>query len=245
MKSKNINHSFIILLLAFIIGCLSVSLSGCGTTVQPTQNNNNQEYETTVNSVQGSTSEIEVESVKLNKGKCSIKVGKTVKLKATVYPKDSEDKYVEWVSDDDDIAIVNSEGLVTGKKAGVTNIIARATNSKEASCTITVKKKNKTSKTVQYINQPQNHENNSPFYGIWCTATKNYSNAKKAAYNLQNKGFDAEVILTTDWSNLNTERWYVVTAGIYSTRSNANAALSSVRTIYPDAYVKFTGEWQG
>lgn len=243
MKSKTIYRNFVILLLVCTIGCLSVSLSGCGSKAQ---NTNSQENETTVNTVQESSSEIEVESVKLNKLKCSVKEGRTIQLKATVYPEDSQDKYIEWVSGDDDIAIVNSEGIVTGKKAGITNIIARATNGKEASCTVTVKKKHQTSSsTVQYTYQPHYHESNSPFYGIWCIAAKDTSNAEKVAYNLHNNGFDSEVVVTTDWSNLNSERWYVVTAGVYSTKSSAEAALPAVKALYPDAYVKYTGEWQG
>ena len=51
--------------------------------------------------------------------------------------------------------------------------------------------------------------------------------------------------MTTDWSNLNTEKFYVVTAGVYAAESDANAALASVQSVYPDAYVKYSGDFQG
>jgi hypothetical protein len=241
MKLKNALYKLVLLLIVLITGCVSVLLCGCGTTEQPAQST-----QQNVTSAQSGDSNVEVESVKLNKGKCSIKVGKTTKLKASVYPKNAEDTYIEWAADDTDIAIVNSEGLVTGKKAGVTNIIARASNGKEASCTIVVKKKKQTSQVSQNSQDVQVSPNSySPFYGIWCNAAKDYASAQKAADKLINKGFDAEVFVTTDWSNLNSERWYVVSAGRFSTKESANAMLSSVKSVYSGAYVKYSGEWQG
>ena len=82
----------------------------------------------------------------------------------------------------------------------------------------------------------------SAFYGIWCQADKSRSEAEKYAQQLRNAGFSlAKVFLTTDWSNLNPEPWYVVTAGIYSTQAEAEAVLNRVKQNYPDAYVKYSG----
>ena len=53
------------------------------------------------------------------------------------------------------------------------------------------------------------------------------------------KGF---VFTTTDWSNLNSEKWYVVTAGQYGTEKEANNKLDAVQKYYPDAYVKYSGD---
>lgn len=85
----------------------------------------------------------------------------------------------------------------------------------------------------------------APFYGIWCTASKDYAEAESSAYYISQQGFNAQVFVTTDWSNLNSEKWYVVSAGVYSTEEEANAALPGVRSIYADAYVKYSGRWQG
>jgi len=84
-----------------------------------------------------------------------------------------------------------------------------------------------------------------PFYGIWCQAEKNIDSAVDGADELSSKGYEGLVYVTTDWSNLNSEKWYVVTAGRYYTESDANAALAKVRQIYPDAYVKWTGIYRG
>ena len=84
-----------------------------------------------------------------------------------------------------------------------------------------------------------------PFYGVWCDASKTYSDVQAAADNLSVQGFLAKVYVTTDWSNLNTEFWYVMTAGTYTTEEAAEAALVHVRNYYPDAYVKYSGSYQG
>ena len=58
-------------------------------------------------------------------------------------------------------------------------------------------------------------------------------------------GFNALVVLTTDWSNLNTEAWYAVTVGTYSTLTDAQSSLAKVKSLYSSAYVKYTGDYQG
>ena len=85
----------------------------------------------------------------------------------------------------------------------------------------------------------------SPFYGIWCGAAKTEAEAQKQAKKIRENGFDAQVFVTTDWSNLNTEKWYVITAGIYGTKEAASAVLQDVQRVCSDAYIKYTGNWQG
>ncbi len=83
----------------------------------------------------------------------------------------------------------------------------------------------------------------TPFYGIWCYATKDLSDAEQAVAVLEEHGLGGEIFITTDWSNLNqNESWYVVTAGLYPWEADANVMLDSVREVYPDAYVKYSGE---
>lgn len=62
---------------------------------------------------------------------------------------------------------------------------------------------------------------------------------------IRGNGFDAQVFVTTDWSNLNTEKWYVITAGIYGTKEAASAVLQDVQRVCSDAYIKYSGNWQG
>lgn len=90
----------------------------------------------------------------------------------------------------------------------------------------------------------QNAEN-TPFYGVWCYGSKGEEESNSYAETLKASGFDARVFVTTDWSNLNTEKFYVVTAGVYVTKDEANAALASVQSVCADAYVKYSGDFQG
>lgn len=83
------------------------------------------------------------------------------------------------------------------------------------------------------------------FYGIWCYGSKEEGEANFYAETLKASGFDARVYVTTDWSNLNTEKFYVVTAGGYSTESEANANLTSVQSVCQEAYVKYSGNYMG
>lgn len=50
---------------------------------------------------------------------------------------------------------------------------------------------------------------------------------------------------TTEWSNLNSEKWYVISAGVYETKESANENLSKVKEKYLNAYVKYSGDWLG
>lgn len=85
----------------------------------------------------------------------------------------------------------------------------------------------------------------SSFYGIWYGATKSESEAKNMALGMTDKGFDGRVFVTTDWSNLNSEKWYTITAGVYPSKEAAEAALPNVQAIYSSAYVKYSGDYIG
>ena len=83
----------------------------------------------------------------------------------------------------------------------------------------------------------------TPFYGIWCYGSKDSTEAYNYADTMAGSGFMTQVYITTDWSNLNSETYYVVTAGTYDTEEDANAALDSVRSYCADAYVKYSGDY--
>lgn len=77
-------------------------------------------------------------SVKLNKSKVVIATGKTVTLKASVFPYSLADKSVTWKSSDTKVATVTSIGKVTGVKAGTTTITCTSSTGLSASCKVTV-----------------------------------------------------------------------------------------------------------
>lgn len=212
--------------------------------------------------------EIEVESVTLNEEKATLDLKESIQLEADVYPEEASAREVEWVSDDDDIAVVNASGLVTGKKGGIVNIICRSSNGKEASCTVVVEnpaetegknpfRSNREDSEIQ-DNGGQDHDTDvnenagadedadayAPFYGIWCGAAKSESGAEKEANALRDKGLDVQVFFSPDWSNLNQEEWYVITAGVHASEADAKNYLPTVQAVYPGAYIKYSGEYQ-
>ena len=84
----------------------------------------------------------------------------------------------------------------------------------------------------------------TPFWGVWVGASKDEAEAQAQADELTAAGFDGRVFITTDWSNLNTERWYVVTAGISKSESEAGGLCTLVQEAgYDGAYVKYSGDY--
>jgi len=81
----------------------------------------------------------------------------------------------------------------------------------------------------------------SSFWGIFCHASKEYDVIVKNAKSLKAQGFDVRIVRTTDWYELNSEPWYSVTAGIYQSRADAEAAYDAVKAVYPTAFIKFSG----
>ena len=62
---------------------------------------------------------------------------------------------------------------------------------------------------------------------------------QEQAKKIRGNGFDAQVFVTTDW------KWYVITAGTYGTEEAASAVLPDVQRVCSDAYIKYSGNWQG
>lgn len=85
------------------------------------------------------------------------------------------------------------------------------------------------------------------FYGIWVGASKNEDEANALKDKVSAAGLaGVEVVLTTDWENLNSKPFYVVTAGTYPSKKGADTCLDIVKAAgYSDAYVKFTGRYIG
>lgn len=94
---------------------------------------------TTVCKVTAERKEILPTSITLDKADVIMNVGETTKLKADVWPTDADNKSVIWNSDNEDIAKVSSDGVVTAVKAGKTKVYATTqANNLKAECEITV-----------------------------------------------------------------------------------------------------------
>lgn len=71
--------------------------------------------------------------------KKSVKVGAELKLSADVLPANASDKSVEWTSSDNSVAVVDTDGTVTGLKAGKVKITATVKGGFSDTVKITVK----------------------------------------------------------------------------------------------------------
>ena len=108
------------------------------------------------------------------------------------------------------------------------------------------KDEGRTGDSDEYTAYPADSKQHEPFYGIWCSASKDQKDAENVADKLSSRGFYGQVFVTSDWEKLNSEKWYVVTAGVYPDKEDAEAALSEVKSAgYPDAYIKYTGNYTG
>lgn len=94
---------------------------------------------TAVCKVTAERKEILPTSITLDKADVTMNVSETTKLKADVWPTDADNKSVIWNSDNEDIAKVSSDGVVTAVKAGKTKVYATTqANNLKAECEITV-----------------------------------------------------------------------------------------------------------
>ncbi len=82
----------------------------------------------------------DVESVSLNKRKVSLKAGDTFTLTAQVAPKKASIKTVTWYSENEEVASVDENGVVTAVAPGVVTVYALSDDLYyKASCEVTVK----------------------------------------------------------------------------------------------------------
>lgn len=85
--------------------------------------------------------EIHVESIKLNRNQIIVKEGEFENLITTIEPESATNKNVTWTSSNPDVAEVDSNGKVLGKKEGLSLITVKTQDGyKTATCEVTVTK---------------------------------------------------------------------------------------------------------
>ena len=84
-------------------------------------------------------------------------------------------------------------------------------------------------------------------YGVFVMSSKDADQCVEAELKLEDAGFVDDVVLyTPDFSGLNSDPYYVVTAGLFDSEDEANKCLAKVQAAgFPDAYVKFAGTYIG
>ena len=104
-------------------------------------------------------------------------------------------------------------------------------------------KQEKNQEDTSYLAAQDCHQ---PFYGIWVYASKRLFDCEDTVRELKDYGYTADIYVTTNWSNLNDEQWYVVTVGTYETIEEAEKKLPDIRNIdlrYSGAYIKYSGQY--
>ena len=82
---------------------------------------------------------VQVTGITLDKTTLTLVEGESVTLVSTVKPDNATNKAVTWTSSNESVATVDSDGKVTGVKAGTATIIAATQDGgKTAACTVTV-----------------------------------------------------------------------------------------------------------
>lgn len=112
---------------------------------------------------------VEIQAVTLSASSSTIKVGASTHIDVTVTPATADKDNLDWSSSSADVASVDSDGNVSGLKAGSTTITCMAPNGKKGTCIITVKAKSGSKKTsssnggsVVYV-FPKNYDYSSDY----------------------------------------------------------------------------------
>ena len=82
--------------------------------------------------------DVKVTGITLGPSTPSVEAGKTIQLTATVVPDNAANKAVTWASKTTEVATVDQNGVVTGVKAGTSDVTATAKDGSETVATITV-----------------------------------------------------------------------------------------------------------
>ena len=96
-------------------------------------------YGYSVRPVYGTSAAVSVTKVTLNRSSLSLKKGESATLSATVTPSNATNRLVYWTTEDENVATVNANGVVSAVGAGSTRIRVRTVDGgKMAYCTVTV-----------------------------------------------------------------------------------------------------------
>lgn len=157
-----------------------------------------------------------VSSLEMNESTISIVKNQTFTLSCTIYPDNATSKELIWSSENESIAKVSENGVITGISAGETTILVKAkSNSKiSASCSVVVTvpitsiklDQDKIELFVEDENQlraicsPEDADNNNV---TWISSDTNIAEVSNSGYvKTKNEGSVRITVTTTDGTNL-------------------------------------------
>ena len=126
---------------------------------------------------------IQVEKITLNKNELELIIGESVQLTATITPENAENKKIDWFSSNEEVALIDEDGMIMALSLGNSSITAKVGNV-EATCEVKVK-----GIEVESIVLSQNEANLTIGDILMLTATVNPDNAtdKTIAWSCDNE----------------------------------------------------------
>jgi uncharacterized protein YjdB len=109
----------------------------------------------------GENNSDEILSIRLNKKSMQIKEGKFKKLTPLITPGNLKKTGLTWISSDEEVAYVNEDGRVFGKKEGNAIITVTTKNGTKATCNVQVTSGKEKGKEKNKENHKENHNENN------------------------------------------------------------------------------------
>ena len=197
---------------------------------------------------------VAVESVSLDKTEAVLKEKETVKLNATVLPENADNKNVHFTSDNDAVAAVDDNGLVTALSSGEAVItVITEDGKKTAKCKITVEKEIIQLKTITITNAPAELEKGAQVQLGIKYIPDNTTQAKSVEW----KTSDASVAVVSSTGLVTAKRTGTVTITAVSKADSSIQSKVTIKvlshitdvtvtgpsgTLYTDAKYKFTAK---
>ena len=191
----------------------------------------------------GATSSAVLSVLQLDENGKTIYAGldKTGTLASEVYLGITPDEIASWIEVNGDQAGGKSSGSSATSAAPATGAAGGGTASGSASASAGAAAGGTSPQPATGVSK-----RTAPFWGVWISASKDLDEAVATAQEATSRGLQGEVFMTTDWSNLNPEPWYVVAAGCLNSESEANALVSKAQKAgYENAYAKHSGDYVG
>ncbi len=175
---------------------------------------------------------IEPTGISLTNTEMQMTVGDITDLIAVVSPDDATDKTVAWASEDESIATVDANGIVTAVNVGMTKITATTTNGIQAVCTVTVVPATITVESIE-LNRTELELTEGDNFTLIATVLPEDATDKKVTWE------SSDITVAAVSENGEVTAVSVGIAVIYASSSNGLTAECAV-TVVPDK-VEVTG----
>ncbi|HBL84199.1 MAG: hypothetical protein A2Y17_07910 [Clostridiales bacterium GWF2_38_85] len=179
------------------------------------------------------------ESITLDKIEIELKVDANATLTAVINPEDSIDTIVTFTSEDKAIAIVDANGVITGKAVGTTKITAAA-GSIKTECTVTV---TETPKVVEVTSVTLDKGNTTIYVGntltLKATVSPNNADDKRVTFSSSNKA--VATVSTTGVVTAVAKGITVITAaGVNSRKASITITVDDSESKAPQLFAPHT-----